>query len=220
MTHTPYRLLRRLLAGAAVSLTLALAPLSAMADFSGAFAPANWTTTLLGSPAGGGGASVDTSLAPASIKIIGGDSVSPGGPESLTPACTTGIGTCEIRYTITAPTWGAVNFDWAYTTTDPDGPGLDLFLVVNGVPTQLSDNAGAATQGGTHSLTVPAGQTFGFALNCRDCIKGAAEVVVSNFSFSETSTAPVPTLSEWAMALLAALMALSAGMLVRGRRIG
>ena len=48
-----------------------LAPSPAPANFSGAYDVTNWTTTLTGSPPAGGG-TMDTSLAPSSIAIMGG----------------------------------------------------------------------------------------------------------------------------------------------------
>jgi hypothetical protein len=183
------------------------ASLSARADFSGAYAPANWTTTLAGIPAGGGG-TVDTSGAPASITLNGGDA-----------GCSSGNGTCTLQYTITAPGSGPLTFDWNYSTTDVDGPGLDLFLAINGVATvQLSDSGGANIQNGSVNTTVTAGNTIGVMINCTDCIEGAANVTISNFTGPVVSSpASIPTLSEWGMIILSSLLALGTVLALRRR---
>jgi hypothetical protein len=61
--------------GPILVLVLALSglPNEARASFIGAYDPANWTTTLFGTSPGGGG-SVDTSGAPDSITLLGGNS--------------------------------------------------------------------------------------------------------------------------------------------------
>jgi hypothetical protein len=179
----------------------------ARADFSGAYAPANWTTSLAGTPPGGGG-SVDTSGAPASITLNGGDAGCSAGP-------------CTLQYTITAPGSGPLTFDWNYSTTDVDGPGLDLFLVVNGAATtQLSDNAGGTTQNGSENITITAGDTVGFMINCTDCGLGPANVTISNFNGPAASAAPtsIPTLSEWGMIVLSTLLALGTILTLRRQR--
>jgi hypothetical protein len=186
----------------------AMASNPAKADFSGPYAPANWTTSLAGTPAGGGG-SVDTSGAPASITLNGGDAGCSGGP-------------CTMQYTITVPGSGPLTFDWNYSTTDIDGPGFDLFLVINGAATtQLSNDAGANDQNGSESITVTAGDTIGFMLDCTDCEEGAATVSISNFNGPTASTAPtsIPTLSEWGMIILSSLLALGTVLVMRRQRL-
>jgi hypothetical protein len=182
------------------------ASLPARADFSGAYAPANWATSLTGSPAGGGG-SVDTSGAPASITLNGGNA-----------GCSTQP--CTLQYTITAPGSGPLTFDWNYSTTDVDGPALDLFLVINGAATtQLSDNGGGNSQSGSENITVAAGDTVGFMINCTDCDLGPANVTISNFN-GPAASAPtsIPTLSEWGMIILSSLLALGTILTLRHRR--
>jgi|SRR5262245_27446808 len=73
-------------------------------------------------------------------------------------------------------------------TTDVDGPSFDLFgHTLNGMFTQLSNNAGPNSQSGTDSFSVSAGNLFGFQIDCTDCILGPATVTISDFSVS-----PVP----------------------------
>ena len=180
--------------------TVLACPLSAWADFSGPYAPANWTTTLTGTPPAGGG-SVDASGAPAAITLNGGN-----------VDCTSGTGTCLLDFTIAVPAAGTVSFDWAYQTTDSGGSFWDLFLVLdNGTALQLSDDAGADTQTGSYSFAVTAGQVVGFRLDCTDCTSGAATVTISNFSGPlaappAAAVQPVPTLEFYGLAGLMALL--------------
>ena len=150
---------------------LASMPASAdIIDFTGPLDVSNWTTTLSGSPPGGGG-SVDTTGAPGSVKIIGGNS-----------SCGSGNGTCQTDFTITLPSdANTVSFNWDYNTTDVDGPFFDRFgYLLNGVFNQLTDNGGADAQSGTVTLTDIAGDTFGWGMNCTDCVLGGATAVISD----------------------------------------
>ena len=176
------------------------APVAAWADFSGPYAPANWTTTLTGTPPGGGG-TVDVSGAPASITLNGGNDVCVADPANP----------CWLDYTIAVPAAGMVSFDWSYQSNDTLGNDFDLFLVLqNGSAIQLSDDAGAASQSGSYSLPVSAGQVVGFRIDCTDCDMGAANVTISNFSGPLPAPAaavqPVPTLEAWGMSGLMALL--------------
>jgi hypothetical protein len=134
--------------------------------FTGPYAPANWTTTLSGSPAGGGApASVDTSGAPASIVIKGGNN-----------SC--GTFPCLIDFTTTAADAGTVTFDWAFQT--PDIAGFDpSFRLLGGVETALGAADGDS---GTNSFAVTAGESFGFRINCTDCIGGNSQITIRGFS--------------------------------------
>jgi hypothetical protein len=188
---------------------LFLSSLPASADFSGYYDPANWTTTATGTPPAAGG-SVDTTLAPASIVLNGGDNEVECAPN----------GTCLLDYTIQAPATGTLSFDWAYATTDSWGPAWDLFVLINGAAaTQLSDSGGLATQSGSQSVTVNAGDVIGFRIDCTDCTSGPATVTISQFSGPLPAAAaeitPVPTLSEWGMIVMAGLMALAAFVTLR-----
>lgn len=148
--------------------------------FNGPFAAGNWTTTLNGDPAGGGApAGVDTSGAPGSIKITGGDGV-----------CNTGP--CTTDFTIAMPSGDSnLSFHWAYTTNDVDGSFFDVWgYLINGAFTQLSVNdfAGPETQSGDVALSGLAGTTFGFRMDCGDCFGGEAFAVVSQFKAPEPAS--------------------------------
>lgn len=170
-----------------------------------------------------GGGSVDTSGAPASITLIGGndgcdgvefEGLEKGLAESESQACL-------LDYTIAAPAAGTVSFHWAYDSLEEDA-SYDLFLVLKGgTAIKLSDDAGASSQSGDYSFSVTAGQVFGFRLDCTDCTSGAATVVISSFSAPpprETTVQAVPTLQEWALIAMAALMGLLAFTALRRQR--
>ena len=90
-------------------------------------------------------------------------------------------GPCEIRVTTTHIT-NPFSFDWLYTTDDI-GAGQDPFgVIVDGVRTTLSDLGGPLNQSG-HAI-VHASTSFGFFVNCTDCIGGAARVTISDFGAS------------------------------------
>jgi len=157
---------------AAASVLAALVALPASAAFTGPYDVSNWTTTTEG-PGPAGGSTIDTSGAPGSIEILGGNARC-----ALRP--------CRISFTIPADASGSVTFDWVYESLDIDTTfpaGFDLFgFLLNGVFTQLSDDIGAATQSDSGSFPVSAGDVFGFWLDCTDCIQGPANVTISNFS--------------------------------------
>lgn len=152
-----------------VSLTLAAASGASAATvfgFQGPYDPINWT--FANSNADG---SVNTSGAPASISLTGGDNGS-------------GFsGTTD--YTTTAAAAGTVTFDWDYSTND--GPFYDRFgYLLNGSFTQVTNNGGGVVQNGTSTFNVLAGDSFGFRIFTTDNIFGPGSVTISNFS------APIP----------------------------
>ena len=142
---------------------------AASAQFTRPYDPANWTLTTTGD------GSVDTSLAPASITVIGNNN-SIGG---------------DTDYTI--PSGGAGNFafDWSYTSPD-SGTYDSAYYLVNGVATFLAANN---SQGfGSISVPVSSGDIIGFRVNSADGGFGAGSLTISNFS------APIP--SPGSLALL------------------
>ena len=201
---------KRVIKALAFRATVLAWPMSAWADFSGPYAPANWTTTLTGTPPGGGG-SVDASGAPASITLNGGDS-----PCITMP--------CHLDYTIAAPGSGTLSFHWDYEPTDL-APDFDLFLVLNNGPgVELSDDLGPSARSGNYSCAVTAGQIVGFRLDCTDCSGGAATVTISNFSGPlaapppAAAVLPVPTLEFYGLAGLTALLGVFASRRLRRGR--
>lgn len=180
---------------AALAATLLAFSTTASAQFSGPYAPANWTTShLLDAVLDMG--SVDVLAQPDSITLFGSDT----GSE---------IGS-EIRFTTTAAAGGIVSFDWAYQTEDIDGdPVQDPAGYFHNGNFPLSVGGAAISQFGSFSLVVSPGDVIGFWVGTTDNSFGPAHLTISNFS------APIPEPGA------AALMALGLAGLVawRTRRV-
>ncbi|MDB9423412.1 PEP-CTERM sorting domain-containing protein [Microcystis aeruginosa CS-564/01] len=150
-----------------VSLTLAAASGASAATvfgFQDAYDPINWTLT--NSNADG---FVDTSGAPASISLTGGNT------------STGGFGT--TNYTTTAAAAGTVTFNWNYSTND--SPNYDGFgYLLNGSFSLVT----SSPNNGTSTFNVLAGDSFGFRVYTTDNCCGRGSVTISNFS----APAPVP----------------------------
>jgi len=143
------------------------------AQFSGAFAPGNWTTVK--TPPSGNGF-VNTGGAPASVLIIGSDNGFALGPSANT------------EFQIVAPSAGIVTATWSFHTNDCQGAYWDpAYYDANGVITQLTDDAGPVDQSGTLAFSVLAGQVIGFGVFARDNYCGNAGLVISNFTFIDIS---------------------------------
>jgi hypothetical protein len=167
----------------------------ALADFTGATAPGNFSVSNTGVLTGAGLALGSAAFSPTQLLLTSSNSA--GG-------CTGGVystlsSPCQVQATINLS--GTYSFSWAYLTTDPDGPAGDILgVMVNGTRIALSDLGGAQAQSGTASFVASA--SFGWMLNCTDCTGGAATATISNFVF-----APVPEPTP-AVLLLGGLMAL------------
>ncbi|HEV3148353.1 MAG TPA: PEP-CTERM sorting domain-containing protein [Chthoniobacterales bacterium] len=158
-------------------------PAAAKADFSGPYAPANWTFQNTGGSTDG---SVDTSGAPASITLTGGNS------QSGTPG--------DTNFTIAAVASGLVSFHWSYSSIDTGTYDSANFLL-NGKPTFLADNGSQGS--GDFSITLSNGDIFGFNVHSVDNNFGPGVLTISNFD------APVPegsTLSLFALGALGVMM--------------
>jgi hypothetical protein len=158
-------------------------PAAAKADFSGPYAPANWTFQNTGGSTDG---SVDTSGAPASITLTGGNS------QSSTPG--------DTNFTIAAVASGLVSFHWSYSSIDTGTYDSANFLL-NGNPTFLADNGSQGS--GDFSITLIAGNVFGFNVHSVDNNFGPGVLTISSFD------APVPegsTLSLFALGALGVMM--------------
>ena len=180
-------------AAAALSgLFVCLPATAGFVGFAGPDAPANWTTTTTGSVFGGNNGNVNTTGAPSSIAITGGDDPSDTS-DSPGNGCTTtaggpvaGVpGNCEISFTISGQPANFL-FNWTYSTNDIT-PQYDQFgVIVNGAMTELIANAGPLVQSG--SFAVIGASRFGWYINCTDCEGGTASATISNLRVPEPAT--------------------------------
>ena len=156
-----------------VSILALSAPARAITfGFTGDYAPSNWNLT--NSNADG---SVNTSNAPNSITLTGGDN----GSDSF--------GRTTYSITNTNPASVNISFNWLYSTQD--SPILDRFDVnQNGSYTTIA-NSNAS---GTYTTLIATGDVFGFSIATVDNILGRGSVTISNFSATpvpfETNAAP------------------------------
>ena len=147
-------------------------------QFSGSYAPGNWTFD-----ANGGDGSVNTASAPAFIVLTGNDN---------------GFGPIETDYTIAAAATGTLSFSWLYTTIDTDTSDAAYYLV-NGVATFLA-NSVTVPVGTVGPIPVTAGQVIGFRVTSTDGVFGPGVLTITNFS------GPVPAPGGFALAGAVALM--------------
>ncbi|TVP61410.1 MAG: PEP-CTERM sorting domain-containing protein [Nodularia sp. (in: Bacteria)] len=157
-------------AGAAVVALSVAGTAQASSGFSGDYDPINWDLTNTNT-----NGFVNTTNAPASISVTGGN------------RGFLAFGGGQTAYTTTAVGSGEVSFDWSYNTNDIRGATsffglpLDPFgYLLNGVFTQLTSGS-SSNQNGVSSFLVNEGDIFGFAVNTRDNLFGRATATISNF---------------------------------------
>ncbi len=146
----------------------------ASASFIGYYGVSNWTTTL------NNGGTVNTSGAPGQIAVTSGNSFGDnfGGPAG------------DTDFTIAAQAAGLVSFNWSFTTNDLDASFDPFGYLLNGVFTQLTNNA-LSGQSGIASFAVTSGDIFGFRAHTEDNGWGAGTGTVSNFN-APASSVPEP----------------------------
>ncbi|MEP7265239.1 MAG: T9SS type A sorting domain-containing protein [Bacteroidota bacterium] len=134
---------------------------TSFAQFSGNFAPANWTYS---STTAGGDGSINTSGAPASIILNGSDN---------------NMGCCSLyeNYVTTITTNGTISFSYSMVQPDID----NSYYVINGVTTLI---ASSTTSGTKSNIAVSAGNTFAFRIINDDNCCGRGVLTVSNFVFT------------------------------------
>ena len=83
-------------------------------------------------------------------------------------------------YLATATAAATLTFKWTYGTADIDGSAFDpAGYVLNDLFTQLTIDDGFLTQNGIVTLTVLAGQSYGFYIDSLDVALGRAHIAVS-----------------------------------------
>ena len=140
---------------------------SLKAQFSVAFAPANWGTVAVNSDG-----ITNSGGAPTSIFMTSGDN------QSGT------LGTNDYSIAITQS--GLLTFNWSYSTNDGAPFDYPLF-VVNGVATIVNgySTSGNSTQSGSQPcIPLSQGDVFRFRMLTTDNVVGAATCVFTNFVFS------------------------------------
>jgi hypothetical protein len=130
--------------------------------FNGAYGVSNWTTTLTNSDGG-----VDTSMAPASVTLTGGDNQSGEFGETL--------------FSIVAPTSTTLVFSWMYSSLDFGAQFDPAGYIINGMQTQLSPSWSLPQVGATGMSTVDLniGDIFGFYVDTSDNLSGSASLQVT-----------------------------------------
>jgi hypothetical protein len=158
-------------------LSLAGQSRAAIIHFDGVFDPINWTISEivdLGPP------SSPPSFGDGSVTFSGG---APATTLDLAGSDTLSGNNVNTLIQITIPTTYFLSFDWAYNTTDSGGPVWDMAgYILNGIFTQLSDDAGANSQAGSIlGLAVVAGDVFGFYVDSVDDDFGRATLTIDTF---------------------------------------
>ena len=143
------------------------------AQFSGIYAPSNWTVTQVA----GGNGSVNSNSAPTSIALTG--------PDNVTANAYT-------RYEIDVIAPGTISFDWSVNHNDPTYDGFGYWL--NNTYTELANT----TTSGSSTVPVTAGQTFAFYGHTYDGCCGTFTSTITNFSgpsFSAPNDAGISSLN-------------------------
>jgi hypothetical protein len=150
-------------------LFLLLFTISIQAQFSGDYAPANWSTAHSNGCDDG---SIDASGAPASI-LLHSSNVG-------------GCGGSYVAYSTTVQGNGTISFDWDFVSNDVNGSSFDPFgYFLNGNPVQLSVSCCfncCYADNGSASIAVACGDVFAFYVASTDNILGRSHTTVSNFS--------------------------------------
>jgi uncharacterized repeat protein (TIGR01451 family) len=139
-------------------------------DLVGYFDPSNWTLT--NDPPATAGLVSTVAGPPVELYVTGGDS-GVGGTTSLT---------------ITIPVDGILSFDWGYESADSgclDAGGV----ILNGMETELAcTDSQVPNFNGTYSVTVSAGDVFGFYADTFDGEFGEGVLGITNFALTPSST--------------------------------
>ncbi|MBD3863339.1 T9SS type A sorting domain-containing protein [Olleya marilimosa] len=150
---------------------------SANAQFSGDYAPSNWSLTGVSANSD---ASVDASGAPNTI-IFNGNNSDFGDFDDL-----------YDDYSITVTTTGYLSFSYDWVNSDSDSYE-EFYYVVNGVQTLISN--GTAT-GNVNAIPVTAGEVFAFRIFTGDDCCGGGVASISSFMYDSTLSVAEDILSS------------------------
>ncbi|MFN5626456.1 MAG: hypothetical protein ACK5DM_21070 [Planctomyces sp.] len=146
-------------------------------NFTGPFDVANWTQAVTN----GGDGSFDLTNAPLNVTLFGSDN-------GFAPIAS------DTRFSITPTTGWFIGFDWQYSTADFSPFWDPAGYSINGVFTQLSNDAGSQSQSGqVRNLLIVPGDVFAFEQRSPDSSFGRAQMTISSFSATVSSfSATVP----------------------------
>lgn len=119
----------------------------------------------------------------------------------------------------------AAGYNYADLGGDPTGAGCSALVGVSTTAGAPILGIGFSATGGTNipmaarsvTFTAPVGSTVRIGIQTTSCAGGPAGVVADNFVLAPGEVLGVPTLSEWAMLLLALLLVAAAYPMLRGR---
>ena len=142
-------------------------------NFTGPFDVANWTQAVTN----GGDGSFDLTNAPLSVTLFGSNNGVSGGIAS------------DTRFSITPTTGWFIGFDWQYSTAEISPFWDPAGYSINGVFTQLTNDAGSQSQSGqVRNLLIVPGDVFAFEQRSLDSVLGRGQMTISSFS----ATVPEP----------------------------
>jgi hypothetical protein len=135
--------------------------------FEGDFSPVNWVSTI------DGNGSINISQSPSSITLLGSDGLS---ESSNLPE--TGYRTDIV---VSSPVAWTATFNWDYATDDGMSSWDPFGYLINGNFYRLTAASSDLLQSGSVTISLDAGDVFGFRQGSVDAIGGMASVKISGF---------------------------------------
>ena len=135
--------------------------------FEGELSPSNWIATI------DGNGSIDISQSPLSITLLGADDI---GENSNPPEA--GYRTDIV---ISSPMAWTASFDWNYSTDDFQSSWDPFGYLINGIFYKLTIDSSDLLQSGSETISLNAGDVFGFRQGSDDATYGRASVQISGF---------------------------------------